>query len=100
MDPSCILLRETYRQGGKVKNRTLANLSHGTPGEIEAIRLALAHKGDLSVLGSLPEAVEVEEGLSIGAAWLVYQVARRLKREDPKSTESTAIQGDECSRVA
>ena len=55
----CILLRETYRQGGKVKNRTLANLSHGTPGEIEAIRLALAHKGDLSVLGSLPEAVEV-----------------------------------------
>jgi transposase len=34
----------------------------------------LAHKGDLSVLGSLPEAVEVREGLSMGAAWLVYQV--------------------------
>jgi hypothetical protein len=64
----CILLRETYRAGGKVKNRTLANLSHCTPGEIEAIRLALAHKSDLTVLGSLPEAVEVREGLSIGAA--------------------------------
>jgi hypothetical protein len=38
----CFLLRETYREGGKVKNRTLANLSHGTPREIEAIRLALA----------------------------------------------------------
>jgi hypothetical protein len=53
------LLRESYRQGGKVKNRTPANLSHGKPAEIEAIRLALTHKGELSVLGSLPETVEV-----------------------------------------
>lgn len=83
----CFLLRETYREGGKVKNRTLANLSHGTPREIEAIRLALAHKGDLTVLGSLPEAVEVREGLSIGAAWLVYQVARRLGIERALGTQ-------------
>jgi hypothetical protein len=83
----CILLRETYRQGGKVKNRTLANLSHCTPGEIEAIRLALAHKSDLSVLSSLSEAVEVREGLSIGAAWLVYQVARRLGIERALGTQ-------------
>ena len=26
--PPAILLRESYREGGKVKNRTLANLSH------------------------------------------------------------------------
>jgi hypothetical protein len=83
----CFLLRESYREGGKVKNRTLANLSHGKPGEIEAIRLALAHKGDLSVLGSLPEAVEVREGLSMGAAWLVYQVARRLGIERALGTQ-------------
>jgi hypothetical protein len=80
-------LRETYREGGKVKNRTLANLSHCTPGEIEAIRLALAHKGALSVLGSLPEAVEIREGLSIGAAWLVYRVARRLGIERALGTQ-------------
>ncbi len=83
----CFLLRETYREGGKVKNRTLANLSHGTPREIEAIRLALAHKADLTVLGSLPEAVEVREGLSIGAAWLVYQVVRRLGIERALGTQ-------------
>jgi hypothetical protein len=83
----CILLRETYRAGGKVKNRTLADLSHCTLGEIEAIRLALAHKSDLTVLGSLPEAVEVREGLSIGAAWLVYQVARRLGIERVLGTQ-------------
>lgn len=83
----CILLREAYRQGGKVKNRTLANLSHGTPGEIEAIRLALAHKSDLTVLGSLAEAVEVCEGVSIGAVWTVYQVARRLGIERALGTQ-------------
>jgi DDE family transposase len=75
----CILVRESYRQGGKVKDRTLANLSHGTPGGIEAIRLALAHKGDLRVLGSLPEAVEV--------GWLVYQVARGLGIERALGTQ-------------
>ena len=80
-------MRETYREGGKVKKRTLANLSHCTPGEIEAIRLALAHKGALSVLGSLPEAVEIREGLSIGAAWLVYRVARRLGIERALGTQ-------------
>ena len=42
----CVLLRQSYREGGKVKNRTLANLSHCTPQEVEAIRLALQHKED------------------------------------------------------
>jgi hypothetical protein len=36
-----ILLRESYREGGKVKKRTIANLSHCTAGEIGAIKLAL-----------------------------------------------------------
>ncbi len=35
------LLRESYREEGKVKHRTIANLSRCTPAEIEAIRLAL-----------------------------------------------------------
>jgi hypothetical protein len=38
------LLRESYREDGKVKNRTIASLSHCTFAEIEAIRLALKHK--------------------------------------------------------
>ena len=29
--PPAILLRETYREDGKVKNRTLANLSKWSP---------------------------------------------------------------------
>ena len=34
------LLRESFRENGQVKHRTIANLSHGSPQEIEAIRLA------------------------------------------------------------
>jgi hypothetical protein len=39
-----VLLRESYREGGKVKKRTIANLSRCTPEEIAAIRLALEHR--------------------------------------------------------
>ncbi len=74
-----ILLRESYREDGKVKKRTIANLSRCTPGEIAAIKLALKHKDDLSDLGSLKESTELQEGLSVGAVWTVYQVARQLK---------------------
>lgn len=73
-----ILLRQSYRDGGKVKKRTIANLSNCTPGEIAGIKLALKYKDDLTVLGSLKESVKLQEGLSVGAIWAVYQVARRL----------------------
>jgi hypothetical protein len=39
--PPAILLREGYREGGKVKNRTLANLSKLPPEAIEAIKRIL-----------------------------------------------------------
>ena len=73
----CILLRESYRENGRVRNRTIANLTHCKPKEVAAIRLALEHKDDLTALRSLDD-VELEQGMSVGAAWLVYEVARRL----------------------
>ena len=42
--PPAILLRESYRDKGKVKTRTIANLTHWTPERVEALRRAL--KGD------------------------------------------------------
>src|ERR1700675_5164757 len=39
--PPPIPLRESFRENGKVKNRTLANLSHWNPARIEALRRAL-----------------------------------------------------------
>ena len=62
-----ILLRESYRENGKVKKRTIANLSHCKSEEIAAIKVALKHKDDLSELGSLKESVRLQEGLSVGA---------------------------------
>ena len=70
------LLRECYREEGKVKHRTIANLNRCSPEEIEAIRLALRHKQELAALGTLKDAVQLHQGPSIGAVWLVYQVAR------------------------
>ncbi len=72
------LLRESYREDGKVKHRTIANLSRCKPQEIEAIRLALRHKADLTQWGGAGKDVQLEQGLSIGAVWTVHQVAREL----------------------
>src|SRR5215510_186108 len=72
------LLRESYRANGKVLHRTIANLSHCSASEIEAIRLALRHKQDLENLGTIQDAVTLKQGLSFGAVWTVYHVVRRL----------------------
>jgi transposase len=39
--PPAILLRESFRLNGKVKNRTIANLSHWPPHQIDALRQVL-----------------------------------------------------------
>jgi transposase len=75
---TCYLLRETYRQDGKVKHRTIANLSGCSEEEIEAMRLALKHKKDLSQLISVTEAVSLRQGLSVGAVWLIFDIAKQL----------------------
>jgi Transposase DDE domain len=74
------LLRETYREDGKVKHRTLANLTHCKPEEVEAIRLALKYKEDLGrILASAVEGgPELKQGPSVGAVWLLSQLAREL----------------------
>jgi hypothetical protein len=72
------LLRESYRANGKVLHRTLANVSHGSEVELEAIRLARRHKGELEHLGTIQDAITWQQGPSFGAVWTVYHVARRL----------------------
>lgn len=46
--PPAILLRESFRENGKVCNRTIANLSHWPPAKIAALRSAL--KGESSAV--------------------------------------------------
>jgi len=47
------LLRHAYRDNGRVRHRTIANLSRCSTEGIEAIRLALQHKDDLAQLARL-----------------------------------------------
>lgn len=71
------LLRDSYREDGKVKHRTLGNLSHCSPEEIAALKLALKHKGNLSVLGTVDD-ISVEEGTRVGAVFCLNVIAHRL----------------------
>jgi transposase len=72
------LLRESYRKDGRVLHRTVANLSHASDEEIQAMKLALKHKGNLQVLGNINDDVEVRQGISVGAVWTLWQVAQRV----------------------
>ena len=59
-------LRESYREGKQVKNRTIANLSRCFPEEIEATRLALHHKKNLDGLKlGQNEDISIKQGLSV-----------------------------------
>ena len=72
------LLRESYREDGRVLHRTVANLSHASDEEIQAMKLALRHKGNLAELGNINAEVEVRQGVSVGAVWTLWQVAQRV----------------------
>lgn len=72
------LLRESFRENGKVKHRTIANLSQCALQEIEAIRLALRHKENLSALQPVQPAIVLKQGPAFGAVYLLHEVARSL----------------------
>src|SRR5262252_5270742 len=80
------LLRESYRAPGTVLHRTIANVSQCSAAEIEALRLALRHKEALAHLGTLADSLLLKQGLSFGALWTVYHVARRLGIEQALGT--------------
>jgi transposase len=68
------LLRRSYREDGKVKKETLANLSHLPPAAIDALRRVLAGE----TLLSADEAFEIEASLPAGHVNAVLIMARRL----------------------
>ena len=68
------LLRRSYRQDGKVKKETLANLSHLPPEAIDAIRRVL--RGE--TLMSVEDAFEIERSLPAGHVNAALAMARRL----------------------
>jgi hypothetical protein len=72
--PPAILLRESYRDDGKVKTRTLANLSRWPAAKIEALRRVL--KGETVV--APPERLAIERSLPHGHVAAVLGMAKKL----------------------
>ena len=77
--PPAILLRESYREGGKVKNRTLANLSRWPEHKVEKLQRAL--KGQPTAL-ELSEAFEITRSLPHGHVAAVLGSAQRLGMQE------------------
>jgi transposase len=81
------LLRRTYREDGKVKKQTIANLSTCSLNEIQALKFALSNKDNLDVfLKPNMEGVSIIPSYSVGAVATIYQVAKRLGIEKALGT--------------
>jgi hypothetical protein len=75
--PPAFLLREAWREGGKVKNRTLANISHWPPEQIEALRQVL--KGNTKPTANPQGAFEIVRSRPHGHVAAVLAMMRQLK---------------------
>jgi Transposase DDE domain len=73
--PPAILLRESYREDGKIKNRTLANLSHWPAERIEQLRSVL--RGEPMLPAS--QAVQIVRALPHGHVLAALSIAQHIE---------------------
>ena len=73
--PPAILLRESWREDGKVHKRTLLNLTHWDPAHVEGLRAVL--KGG-TVIPPGQDAMRIERSLPHGHVAAVLGTARRI----------------------
>ncbi|MFC1835940.1 hypothetical protein ACFL2Q_14680 [Thermodesulfobacteriota bacterium] len=71
----CVLLRESYREGKKVKKRTIANLTNWPPEVVEGLKILL--KGGKAV-DDLKDVFDVGESRPYGHVAAVLGVIRKL----------------------
>src|SRR5208337_5306525 len=94
--PPAVLLRESYREGGKVRSRTLANISDWPEAKIDSLRRVLAGE-TLVPLGAEP--FEIARALAhghvaavLGTVVLDTSIGRNAVLRVPNA--------DGCSRLA
>jgi hypothetical protein len=73
--PPAVLLRESYREQGKVKSRTLANLSKWPPAKIDALRRVLA---DEPMQPAATQHFVIERALAYGHVAAALGTLRRI----------------------
>src|SRR3954451_21657198 len=72
-----ILLRESYREGGKVKKRTLCNLTHWPPSLLEGFK-ALLKGGTVISAPAAPEVFTIRRALPHGHVAAVLGMLRQI----------------------
>src|SRR5215218_7251264 len=75
--PPAILLRESYREGGRVKKRTLCNLTHWPPSLLEGFK-ALLKGGTVISAPAAPEVFTIRRALPHGHVAAVLGTLRQI----------------------
>ena len=84
---SAILLRESYRENGKVKNRTLKNLSNWPAERVELLRAALRDDS----LAPAGEGMEIERALPHGHVLALALIVARVLAPSAKLATARAL---------
>ena len=93
--PPAFLLRESYRDGGQVRSRTLANLSHLPLGQIESLRRVL--KGEK--LAPVEALFEISRSLPHGHVAAVLGTLRRLGLERLLAARASRSRDVVCAMI-
>lgn len=70
----CFMLRESYRENGKIRKRTIANISHLSAVEIDALKAALRYKQPAVPLSEM----SMQTGKIVGSLMVVREIAKKL----------------------
>jgi transposase len=82
----CFMLRECYRESGKVIKRTIANISHLPAAEIKALQQALSTKQ----VGVPLSEIRTQTGKIIGGVIVVREILQKLGVSDALGTSRNA----------
>jgi len=93
------LLRESYREGGRVLKRTLANISALTDEQIESVRAALSGK-PVRQVAPVEEIFEIVDSRAHGHVQAVRAAMKRLDFERLISSEACPERDVVCAMVA
>ena len=93
--PPAVLLRESFREGGKVRNRTVANLSHLPHEQVEALRRVF--KGEK--LAPAEEIFQIIRSLPHGHVAAVLSTLRRLQLDRLLSSRGCLQRDVVCAMI-
>ncbi|MBA3710286.1 MAG: IS1634 family transposase, partial [Planctomycetes bacterium] len=80
--PPAVLLRESWREDGKIRKRTVANISDWSADKIDALRVLLKFDGGMQVVPAGDAPMDITRSLPVGHVAAVLGAMRRLGMSD------------------